>query len=503
MDAGIGGEEANKSWADGLLAVEPDVSKEMIADTGLTWVIRKSHRLSKPGVTFATEAKDSKRSCSRETVWLSGDPPVADHLLHCEALQNAMRRVSSKLPIESDTLLPLCLSIERAAALKDCASEEDLEKEHEQLKGQFVLIGQLCQSMRQAASEINAQVKKRKALALKADEKRKSNELKEQGQKAERERLKLQKKSQMDPFRLDFGQAGFASTRLATKEPASGELEKQLEAFAPLKLMDWDCIIALNQKGTDLEKVMHRWVTSFPDAKQCKASGRVVAPLPGNMQEKDGHANTSADKLNAHILSHSIKNDYPRFATGTSTWFLYGELDTSIYTDFEYELLGTLRLQLRGTTQFYGMPVSDIVSGLDGLKIEKKEKVSAADVRSFLAEMSQQRLEGVRDLKLSFVHGSLEPGHGLIVPPGWVMSYASVGEEQHVAGVRTSFLLRFGLEKVKDQFEHMLARELADKQWLNFLLTLVRVELKGRPAKQGADGEPANQAPSKKLKLKA
>ena len=135
-------------------------------------------------------------------------------------------------------------------------------------------------------------------------------------------------------------------------------------------------------------------------------------------------------------------------------------------------------------------------------EIEKKEKVSAADVRSFLAEMSQQRLEGVRDLKLSFVHGSLEPGHGLIVPPGWVMSYASVGEEQHVAGVRTSFLLRFGLEKVKDQFEHMLARELADKQWLNFLLTLVRVELKGRPAKQGADGEPANQAPSKKLKLK-
>ena len=499
-DVGVPGELAAASWMECVKAGNPDATTDMVLDLGLTWTIRRSRRLSKRDTTFAEEARATKLSCSREVVWLAGDPPVADHLLQVESLQQAMHNVSSKLPIESDTLLPLGMSTEQAAAIKDCASEEELEQQHEQLKGQFVLMGQLCQSMRQAAAEINAQVKKRKAQAMKADEKRKSNQLKEQGEKAERERLKLQKKSQMDPFQLEFGQAGFGSVTHANKEPATSVLESQLEAFAPLKLKEWECIGALQEKGSEFDKVMLKWVQSFPDAKQCKASGRVIAPVPGNMQNTKG-GNAAADKLSSLILSHGIKNDYPRFATATSTWFLYGESDTSIYTDFEHELLGSLRVQLHGTTQFYGMPVSCVLAGLDGLKIEKKRNASAADIKSFLAEMSQKRLEGIRDMKLSFAHGTLEPGHGLIVPPGWVMSYASVGDEQHVAGIRCSFLPRFGLENIIAQYEHMLAKELADKQWLNFLLTLLRVELKGNPPKRGADGN-GGAVPAKKLKLK-
>ena len=151
-----------------------------------------------------------------------------------------------------------------------------------------------------------------------------------------------------------------------------------------------------------------------------------------------------------------------------------------ISTDFESELLGALRVQLGGETQFYGMPVTAIVEACNAAKLR------ASDIKGFLSEMTPDRLDSIAEKPLPFVHGSLQPNSALVVPPGWVMSYATIGDREsaYVYGLRKGFFLRKGLEESKKQLQMMLAKEIggvANTSWLQFLQTLTDVELKGKP----------------------
>ena len=152
-----------------------------------------------------------------------------------------------------------------------------------------------------------------------------------------------------------------------------------------------------------------------------------------------------------------------------------------ISSDFEHERLGSVRVQLEGTTQFYGLPVSATVEAMHG-----SGKVSCSEAVSYMARLDQARLKVLKDASAPFIHGALEPGAVLVIPPGWIMSYATVGEGQdaNVSGLFRSVLLTETLAHGKAQYETILAKNMDEKDqaWTQFLTTLVVAEMKKLPA---------------------
>ncbi|CAE7839749.1 NaCP60E [Symbiodinium sp. CCMP2592] len=282
-----------------------------------------------------------------------------------------------------------------------------------------------------------------------------------------------------NPFFLDFKTLVAEAQATVFTDPARISDDNYTRPFilAGSKLIS--VLTSASDESSLMPPTMGRWKTSFPAAKQFQSHGAVIAPVMKAKSE-----DPALLQLISKLLPDSINNEFPRFAAAVGTWFFYGESDMFICTDFESELIGGLRVQLGGETQFYGMPVTAIVDVCNATKMK------AADIKGFLAEMTPDRLATIAERALPFVHGSLQPNSALVVPTGWVMSYASYatvgdGEASYVYGLRKGFLLRKGLEESKKQFQMLLAKEIggtANTSWLQFLQTLADVELKGNPA---------------------
>ena len=75
-----------------------------------------------------------------------------------------------------------------------------------------------------------------------------------------------------------------------------------------------------------------------------------------------------------------------------------------------------------------------------------KDKIEAAEIKEFMTTMSTDRLKLIAEKKLPFAYGSLAPCSILVVPPGWSLSFATVGDGQDhfVSGVRTLQGLQVG-----------------------------------------------------------
>ena len=354
--------------------------------------------------------------------------------------------------------------------LKDAANSQELEDSHEEVKEQITLINQVLASMRAVAAEMAGVVKKRKLAAEKAQEKKKNEELKVEGEKAEKEKKRLQKHQKMDAFRLDFAAAQLPAAQCF--EPGALPKLSSDEYLRPFLAKNFDAVQALLQGSSSsaFAATFKRWEQSFPELKVCKASGRVLAPL----SKAAGGDDAGLDEIAGKVLPDCIQNVLPRFVAAVEGWLLYGEADTLIATDFETEFLGSLRVQLRGTSQFFAMPFSAVAEAM------AKDKIEAAEIKEFMTTMSTDRLKLIAEKKLPFAYGSLVPCSILVVPPGWLLSFATVGDGQDhfVSGVRTSFLPRASLSTSREQFEALLAKQIGDKGWLQFLLTLVQVEEK-------------------------
>ena len=153
---------------------------------------------------------------------------------------------------------------------------------------------------------------------------------------------------------------------------------------------------AADDEGNALASTLGTWKTAFPETKQFQSHGAVIAPLT-KLRSDDAKLLDLTSKL----LPDSITNEFPRCACAVGTWYFYGESDMFISTDFESELVGSLRVQIGGATQFYGMPLTAIVDACGVVKARAK------DFKNFLAEMNQDRLASIAERALPFVHGTL------------------------------------------------------------------------------------------------
>ncbi|CAE7282977.1 unnamed protein product [Symbiodinium sp. CCMP2592] len=462
VDIGVDEAKAAGLWNAIVLSSKKDASEDDLKS-------EKAAGAWKEMLSKSAEDADGARS------WLEECPLGSKHTQK-ECLANAIAAVAKRLPIERTHLQVVQVCLESTAAMKSAETEKSLDVLLDSVKEQCTLMSQLAASTKTVTSELMQLLKKRKAVQQKAEEKKKTEAMKAEEQQGEMEKLRLQKKKKMNPFFLDFKTLVAEAQATVFTDPAKISDDNYARPFilAGSKLIS----VLTSASASDeslMPPTMGRWKTSFPAAKQFQSHGAVIAPVMKTKSE-----DPALLQLISKLLPDSINNEFPRFAAAVGTWFFYGESDMFICTDFESELVGGLRVQLGGETQFYGMPVTAIVDVCNATKMK------AADIKGFLAEMTPDRLATIAERALPFVHGSLQPNSALVVPPGWVMSYATVGdgEASYVYGLRKGFLLRKGLEESKKQFQMLLAKEIggtANTSWLQFLQTLADVELKGKP----------------------
>ena len=502
MAIGVDEEKANGLWTGIVLRNNKDASEDEIKSEDVEQRLRKSSRLADASATFQEKAQSAWQEMMKVKSaddgadgagpgagagsWLNKSP-MAEKLTQAESLDLSIKAVAKRLPIERTNLLPAFAVLETASAMKSADSERSLELLTENIKEQCTLMSQLATSTRTVTNELMQLVKKRKAAQQKVDEKKKTEAMKAEEQQGEKEKLRLQKKKIMNPFFLDF--KAVEKAKVITDADFTKLTDDDYQK--PFMLSESKLISAFTAPADDesnaLSSTLGTWKTAFPGAKQFQSHGAVIAPLT-KLRSDDAKLLDLTSKL----LPDSITNEFPRYACAVGTWYFYGESDMFISTDFESELVGSLRVQIGGATQFYGMPLTAIVDACGAVKARAK------DFKNFLAEMNQDRLASIAERALPFVHGTLQPNSALVVPPGWMMSFATVGDGESalVHGLRKGFFLGKNLEASKREFEMMLLKEIggiANTSWLQFLMTLTDVELKGKPS--GGDA-PAEKRPS-------
>ena len=473
-DVGASEAEARVLWGLIMKKGKPDATEAEMRDEALQLCLRKSARFAEKTKTHAEHMKAEFDAAGPSASWLLKHP-MAEGFTQAEALQHAIEALKGKLPMEKASLQTQQCILNATRLMKTAASEKELDEMMDGVKTQVVLLNQLVNSMRAATSELSTLVKRRKTIREKAQEKKKTEVLKAQQEQGDLEKLRLQKKRKMDPFHLDFAKVGLRScVTLPTPSSATED-----HFAAPWLLEGYAQVGNLcTTDGTQLAATLERWKKLFPETKQCKSHGAVIAPLAPGM----GHDEPGLLALCAALAPESIDNVFPRYSAAVSTWFLYGESDMMIATDFEAEMLGCLRVQLGGVTQFYGMPLTAIMDAMQNPRLK-----SGDEFKSFLSQMTQERLQLIAEKKLQFVHGCVRGGQVLVIPPGWVMSYASVGDgpEHFAFGLRKSFLSRWSLGRAKAQYDMCLSMNISEKNWIQFLETLVDVELKVLPSSGG------------------
>ena len=459
------------AWAE--LVKSSGVDKTLEPHDKIT--VRKSDRFTDGGLTYREQALQAGRAALQNS-WLQDDgPPLSQRQLHQEALQKAIENVRNMLPMEKKSLVTAADVMLSVQGIRNAADPAEHDEVQDRVKEQALLVGQLGASLKSATTELNSVIKKRKAQLDKMEAQKRTEALKAESQKAEDEKRRLQKQALMDPFRLEFSAVLLPAPLLVCAGDAAFKEEQSAKPHVyscPFVLKESEAVKKILQSDA-VSSTLKVWAQTFPRSKVCQANNRVIAPLDANR----GNDDESLKELLQMLAPNSVSNGFPRFEAATNKWFLFGENDTSISSDFEHEFLGSIRLQVGGTSQFYGLPVDAIVSALGD-----KKQISAADIVAYVAGLDQARLQAISEAKSPLVFGSQEPESILVVPPGWVMSYATVGDGPAAAvhGLRRSVLLNETLQASAQKYELMLAKNVEAKEqaWLQFLNSLATAEMK-------------------------
>lgn len=201
--------------------------------------------------------------------------------------------------------------------------------------------------------------------------------------------------------------------------------------IAPLLIMGSSAMKDFLKPETKLSMTLARWRKEFPSTKICKSSGCVHAPLPMHL----GGTEVMSCLDTLFPPSSRVKSAMQKFKDATQTVSLYGHNDLMLASDFEPDLLGSVRFQLGGETHLV------LISAPDAMKLMKelRLKVVEPSLRSFLTSLNRDVVAKAESMKLTILRCKVTPGQVLYVPLGWIACQTTVGES-NVHGVRVSIM---------------------------------------------------------------
>jgi hypothetical protein len=257
-------EFAEKIWAE--LVQHATVASDVDGDSK-EYFIKESLMHLEGGKTVAQDCEDSYNS-SPMNGWPSGSPPLVKGFTQQRALDSAIDACGELLPLESKDLYEYNRIVAETNVIKDSISIEHMDKLAEGVQKQFVLVGQLNQTLRVVVTELKSVASKRKNVMDKKtseDRERKAAEaLKSQKDTAEQEKKRLGKAQKTDSFKLKFEDAGFPPVTCYKGDTSFKDVADDVYNL-PFMLTDSDGMKDMMGKGdaSQAQQTIQRWLKTL------------------------------------------------------------------------------------------------------------------------------------------------------------------------------------------------------------------------------------------------
>jgi hypothetical protein len=371
--------------------------------------------------------------------------------------------------------------------VQNVATFEALEENQNKWDMTASLMNQLLAGLRQSTRELNNAIKKRSALAKKQEvEEKKKRELaavdkKKSEERAAKKRL-VHAKEQLS-INVDFRAhpevtriPNDAAFQAAVQTGSFFTLPWQLEASELLA----DVLTAA--EGKTLPTTVARWCDQFQKAAVYVDEDVVGSPLLPLM---------GVDELKPLLevlapTEQRISNQLPSYQAVIGETKLLGESPTYVFRDFGVAFLGTMRLQVQGTSKVFMVPFDAFLNALIKMgRTSEGEAVPLANTWELLKGVCNAAdLDELLKHQCKIYHCTVAPKQVLWVPAGWFHVVSTCNGEP-VAAIRRNFALRGALKSMETIFAALKKTQVSKPslEKVDTFLDILAVE-------RGADSQP-------------
>jgi hypothetical protein len=387
-------------------------------------------------------------------------------------LSKAISSCGEFLPMESRNLTHIKDLDNIIEEVKSAASTAALEELTGTVRATLTLMGQLQSSLNVALKEVKTRVRKRLVVKTKQEQDKAANMVAEKKKASilqeETEKKKMTKGKKMFPFQLDYSRLP-AKLCVHTSDAALKEAfqKKEVDFSLPWLLeasVTLTGLISTSQADSKLCATMEQWIKQCPTNKFARQSGQVFAPLPASCGQES--MKTAQELLLPEL---TVKSALPRFSARVDHPHLYGYTQIYCQTDFLSDLLAGVKVQFKGTCEFYCMPSTDICAAL---KSENTE-ITAVSMKEYMNSMSQESVTNAANNNWKLLRGTLTEGQALMVPAGWMVSEAHAGNDEVAAGILLSVLPAKAAGAAAKEFGALLENASFQQAWTQSLLDLI------------------------------
>lgn len=458
----------------GKLFITPVVERHSIAMAfmGVTLTVDKK---TEEEVTNADHVKISRSDFSKSE---QKDGRCADHdALILSALESA-----SILPMESAALMSWTSLEAFQETVQHAGTEKALEEKQNEWDSSLALMNQLLVGLRTSTRELSNEIKKRAAGLKKLEEQEKKKRELELVDKKKSEERAAKKRLVHEKEQVTFN-VEFQGHPEVVKIPDDEEFKKQVKTsdfFAlPWQLEASKMLSGVLAKadGNTLHSTLARWHEQFQKSSVYVQEDVVGSPLLPAM---------GSDELKPLLdmlapMDQRIANHLPSYQAVVGETKLLGESPTHVFKDFGTAFLGTMRVQVQGTSRIFMVSFDSFRDAL--IKIGKMSQASAPLANLWEVMKGVCNAADLQELTkhgCQIYHCNLAAEQVLWIPAGW-FHVVSTCNGQPVSAVKRSFAMRGALDNMEKVFSALKGCEMskASMDRVDTFLDILAIERAG------------------------